>query len=50
VIVGFAVASVVAPVPYVKPEIVERDQGVLQLQEARHPCLEQVKDVSVFSR
>ena len=46
VLVGFAVASTSAPVPYVKPEVVERDEGVLQLDDARHPCLEQVIDLS----
>jgi dsDNA-specific endonuclease/ATPase MutS2 len=47
-LVGFAVASVGAPVPYVKPEIVERGEGVLHLEQARHPCLELVSFLKVY--
>lgn len=39
-LVAFAIAAVTAPVPYTKPTIVPRDQGAIKLEEARHPCLE----------
>lgn len=45
-LVSFAVASVSAPIPYTKPEIVDRSTGILQLDEARHPCLELMDSIN----
>ena len=39
-LVSFAIATDQAPIPYVKPEVVERSEGILELEQARHPCLE----------
>lgn len=36
----FNVLVVLAPIPYVKPTIIDRCGGSLKLTEARHPCLE----------
>ena len=36
--VSFATASASAPTPYIRPTL--NDQGILKLEEARHPCLE----------
>ncbi len=42
-LVSFAVAADSASLPYVKPEILDDDEDqVLQLEQARHPILEQM--------
>ena len=43
-LVSFAVAADSAPLPYVKPEVLDEEDGeqVLELREARHPILEQM--------
>ncbi|PWZ03787.1 putative DNA mismatch repair protein MSH2 [Testicularia cyperi] len=47
VIVSMAHVSENAPVPYVKPEVLDKGKDAdLSLQEARHPCLEVMEDVN----
>nr|ASF90284.1 hypothetical protein SPAR01119 [Bartheletia paradoxa] len=49
VIISFAHVSTFAPVPYVKPVVLERGAGDLVVTEARHPCLEVQEDISFIS-
>ncbi|XP_071380058.1 DNA mismatch repair protein Msh2 isoform X1 [Centroberyx affinis] len=44
--VSFAVASVSAPVPYVRPHLLEDGSRRLELQQARHPCMETDADTA----
>ena len=39
-LVSFAIASECAPIPYSKPIIIEREEGQMVLEDARHPALE----------
>ncbi|XP_075999767.1 DNA mismatch repair protein Msh2 [Genypterus blacodes] len=43
--VSFATASVSAPVPYVRPRILDGESRRMELQQARHPCME--SDVNI---
>lgn len=45
-VVSFSVASVSAPVPYVRPRLLAADGRRLELQQARHPCLESDADTA----
>nr|XP_027229017.1 DNA mismatch repair protein Msh2-like [Penaeus vannamei] len=45
-IFALATAAVSAPIPYVRPKLLEQGSGVIKLQEIRHPCLELQDDVS----
>ncbi|KAM3859661.1 DNA mismatch repair protein Msh2 [Diretmus argenteus] len=45
-VVSFAVASVSAPVPYVRPRLLEDGGRRLELQQARHPCMETDADTA----
>ncbi|KAG2428869.1 hypothetical protein HYH02_014280 [Chlamydomonas schloesseri] len=40
VLLGFAEAACVAPTPYVRPEMLGPDEGVIELLQCRHPCVE----------
>ncbi|XP_055746578.1 DNA mismatch repair protein Msh2 isoform X1 [Salvelinus fontinalis] len=45
-VVSFSVASVSAPIPYVRPRLLAVDRRRLELQQARHPCLESDADTA----
>ncbi|KFD47006.1 hypothetical protein M513_12136 [Trichuris suis] len=49
VLVSFAVAAVNAPIPYVKPNILDKGCGEIDITDGRHPCLELQPDVSCIS-
>lgn len=40
VLLSFAEAAAVAPTPYVRPEMLGPDEGVIELRGCRHPCVE----------
>jgi len=40
VLVAFSVASMGAPIPYVRPTLRPRGDGITRLKEVRHPCVE----------
>ena len=39
-LIGFAHVCVNAPVPYVRPTVLGKEAGVLELTNSRHPCME----------
>lgn len=45
-VASFAVASVSAPVPYVRPRLLEDGPRRIELQQARHPCMETDADTA----
>ncbi|XP_033740541.1 DNA mismatch repair protein Msh2-like [Pecten maximus] len=46
VLLSFAHVAVSAPVAYVRPKLLAKGSGIIQLTEARHPCLEMQDDVA----
>lgn len=45
-VVSFAVASVSAPVPYVRPRLLADGTRRMELLQARHPCMEADADTA----
>lgn len=45
-VASFAVASVSAPVPYVRPRLLADGCRRMELQQARHPCMETDADTA----
>ncbi|XP_023196952.1 DNA mismatch repair protein Msh2 [Xiphophorus maculatus] len=45
-VASFAVASVSAPVPYVRPQLLDDGRRRLELLQARHPCMETDADTA----
>ena len=39
-LIAFAHVCVNAPVPYVRPTVLDKEAGVLELRGSRHPCME----------
>ena len=40
VLTSFAVCAISAPIPYVRPQILEKGSGNIELIQVRHPCME----------
>ena len=40
VLTSFAVSTINAPIPYVRPQMLEKGTGSIELLQARHPCME----------
>ena len=48
VLIALAKVAAAAPIPYVKPKLLQEGSGVLKLSKARHPCLEKYDHISVI--
>ncbi|KAL4232768.1 MutS-like protein [Mactra antiquata] len=46
VLVSFSQVSTCAPIPYIRPNILDKGSGKIKLVEARHPCLEMQDDIA----
>lgn len=46
---SLATSALAAPIPYIKPTVFEQGQGSLNLEEARHPCLEVQEGINFIS-
>lgn len=46
VIVSLAVSAATAPIPYIRPKLLEEGAGFVKLTQVRHPCLEVQDGVS----
>ena len=40
VLTSFAVCTINAPIPYVRPQMLEKGTGSIELLQVRHPCME----------
>lgn len=47
-LVALANAAATAPIPYIKPKLLQEGTGMLKLSKARHPCLEKHDNISVI--
>lgn len=48
VLTSLALTAANAPIPYVRPELKNAEEGVLKIQQARHPMLEIQETKSVI--
>ncbi|XP_037957315.1 DNA mismatch repair protein spellchecker 1 [Teleopsis dalmanni] len=48
-LISFAMAAQSAPIPYVRPKMLEEGSGILVLKDVRHPCLELQEGVTFIS-
>ncbi|XP_011294478.1 DNA mismatch repair protein spellchecker 1 [Musca domestica] len=48
-LVSFAIAAQSAPIPYIRPQILEEGSGELVLKDIRHPCLELQEHISFIA-
>lgn len=46
VLTSFAVTTINAPIPYVRPQMLEQGTGSIELLQVRHPCMELQDGVS----
>ena len=40
VLTSFAVSTINAPIPYIRPQMLEKGTGTIELLQVRHPCME----------
>jgi DNA mismatch repair protein MSH2 len=45
---SFAVAAALAPNDYTRPTILSKEEGVLDLKNARHPCVELMVSIYLY--
>lgn len=46
VLVSFSQVTTCAPIPYIRPSVLDKGNGIIRLKEARHPCLEMQDDIA----